>query len=184
MNPSSILPPFLSADYCLRCSRNYDHREATVLVRGGPGARQNQIGIFICHGCLLKEGGMDIACAEGMYDLHKRGVSGIDWPEYVNATSKKIWGFICAHKLDNGVYRVGLKEHHVEIWSRHDVETIGAAMSPRQWGYIDDNYVIVARPIEDPERKIILIEDVRFYDLAKPGMYFTPPMFRPEGTPQ
>jgi hypothetical protein len=179
----ALLPPFLSADYCIRCCRNYLHKEPTVIVLGGPGARHRDLGITICLACLVEKGGVDNPVAEGVYDLHKRGVEGIGWPGYYNATRKRIWGYLHVAKLQGPtreIYRVGLEAGFPSIWTRKHVESVFNIIFPGMMGW-SEHFDRYDRVVTDPNVFINVERDIRFYDLSTPGKFYAPPLSVDDG---
>jgi hypothetical protein len=174
----SILPAFMVADYCIRCCRNFLHKEPTVMVLGGPGARHRDLAVTICDPCLIRKDGIDNPVAEGLYNLHKRGVDGIGWPEYVN-TGKRIWGFVHVARLacpdGKEAYRVGLERGYPLIWTKRQVEAIGAISKPGVLAWTAD-YKKYGEVSDDPAVFVNIETEVRFYALRDPGKYFQPAM--------
>jgi len=174
-----LVPPYLSADYCLRCQRNYDNKETTVMVRPGPGARSRQnLALTVCLSCVDETGGIDNPVAEGKYKLELRGEGGISWPIYRNDTHSRIWGFLHVASLDNGAYRIGLNQGHPEVWSRNQVESVLLKTAPGVFGYTP-NYASYELVEYDNPAGLIKEEEIRIYDLSQPGRFFIPTIQTP-----
>lgn len=153
------VPLHFMTTYCLRCGTRFRPGHEYPLVRGGPEAKYQTVGLAIDEACLQPPELDVIAGAIRWCEASENWQAGIGrWPYYLGSPPGTP-GFAKVSMLDNGVALVGRHRNHVEVWRESEVHQGGGRL-----GSYAEGYGLYLNRLGLYHSVI----EVRFYDLTTP----------------